>query len=236
MIYFVKFSFLPLLIHFTYNNIENLLFYFNKYSYSFLTLFEMDIFLTFTFPFLFYLFLSIDTFYFVFGYLIESEKLNNKIKSVDTTFLGWFFALICYPPYNFLTTQLIGWHSNDFATSQNILLNYYSSIFAILFFLFYVIATINLGKRSSNMTNRGIVDFGIYKFVRHPAYISKNIAWLIMGIPFIMNFGYIAVLSLIGWSFIYFMRALTEERHLGKDINYIKYKKKVKYMFIPKIF
>jgi protein-S-isoprenylcysteine O-methyltransferase Ste14 len=43
-------------------------------------------------------------------------------------------------------------------------------------------------------------------------------------------------MSLLTWSFIYYLRAITEEKHLSLDPNYIKYKQEVKYKFIPKIF
>jgi len=32
---------------------------------------------------------------------------------------------------------------------------------------------------------------------------------------------------------IYYMRAMTEEKHLEIDPDYLEYKKKVKYKFIP---
>jgi protein-S-isoprenylcysteine O-methyltransferase Ste14 len=57
-----------------------------------------------------------------------------------------------------------------------------------------------------------------------------------MGIPFIINYGFIAIISLALWTIIYFLRALTEEKHLNQDLEYVEYTKKVKYMFIPGIF
>lgn len=54
-----------------------------------------------------------------------------------------------------------------------------------------------------------------------------------MAIPAIQKFGLLAIVSLAAWTFIYFLRALTEERHLLKDQDYVEYVKKVKYMFVP---
>ncbi|MFD0962400.1 methyltransferase family protein [Pseudofulvibacter geojedonensis] len=232
----VKFTFLPLLVNFMYHNIKNLLHHLSKFSGDWLSILSPEIFCLFTFKVLFYLILSIDTVYFVFGYLVESKKLKSTIKSVEPTLFGWIVALACYPPYNELSSWFLGWHSNDFATSSNTTLNYILSILSILMFTIYVMATINLGAKASNMTNRGIVSKGAYSIVRHPDYISKNIAWWLMGIPFIANYGYIAVLSLIAWSFIYYLRAITEEKHLSLDREYIEYKKKVPYKFIPGIY
>jgi protein-S-isoprenylcysteine O-methyltransferase Ste14 len=41
------------------------------------------------------------------------------------------------------------------------------------------------------------------------------------------------VLGLVVMSSIYYMRAITEERHLGRDAEYRAYMKKVPYRFIP---
>jgi protein-S-isoprenylcysteine O-methyltransferase Ste14 len=38
------------------------------------------------------------------------------------------------------------------------------------------------------------------------------------------------------WSFIYFLRAITEERHLSNDPEYVAYAQKVRYRFIPGVF
>lgn len=235
LIFCVKFTFLPLLVNFMYHNIKNLGYHLGQFSGNWLDIFSPEVFCLFTCKVLFYLILSIDTIYFVFGYLVESNRLNSTIKSVEPTLFGWVVALACYPPYNSLSSNFLGWHSNDFATSSNLTLNYILSILAILMFAIYVLATINLGAKASNMTNRGIVSKGAYGVVRHPAYISKNIAWWLMGIPFIMKFGFIALLSLSAWSFIYYLRAITEERHLSLDPDYIEYKKSVPYKFIPGI-
>lgn len=55
----------------------------------------------------------------------------------------------------------------------------------------YAWASWALGLKASNLTNRGIVTTGPYKYIRHPAYICKNTAWLIGGIPMV----YVAMTS-----------------------------------------
>ncbi len=44
-------------------------------------------------------------------------------------------------------------------------------------------ASIALGFKASNLTNRGIVTHGPYAFVRHPAYAAKNLAWWLGALP-----------------------------------------------------
>jgi protein-S-isoprenylcysteine O-methyltransferase Ste14 len=107
-------------------------------------------------------------------------------------------------------------------------------ILIILFLLYtiYVLSTVTLGFKFSNLTNRGIVTIGPYSIVRHPAYVSKNLSWWIDNTFVLTNIW--ATVAMILWNSIYIARALTEERHLSKDREYMEYREKVKYLFIPK--
>lgn len=184
-------------------------------------------------PLLFHCFLVIDVSCFVIGYGTESKRLNNVIKSVEPTLFGWFVALICYNP--FMLSSLIGWYSSDFAKfeSQNLCLLF--NILGLILFGIYTWASVALGTKCSNLTNRGIISSGPYKFVRHPAYFCKNLAWWLMAIPFIGQHGIKAAAVMAVITLIYFLRAITEERHLSRDPDYLSYKKKVPYRFIPRL-
>ena len=108
----------------------------------------------------------------------------------------------------------------------------------------YSRASVSLWLKASNLTNRWIISKWPYKYIRHPAYICKNTAWWIGWMPLLIwnlaswqyKHFFIVFFSLLTWSTIYYFRAITEEKHLSHDKDYIKYKKKVKYKFIPKIF
>ena len=56
----------------------------------------------------------VDVLIFTVGYLIESRRLGNEIRSVDPTLLGWAAALLCYPPFNMLTGKILGSQVSDF--------------------------------------------------------------------------------------------------------------------------
>jgi protein-S-isoprenylcysteine O-methyltransferase Ste14 len=90
-------------------------------------------------------------------------------------------------------------------------------------------ASLSLGWKASNLTNRGIVRHGPYKYVRHPAYTAKLFVWYIQGI----FFGQYFLGILLGFTLIYMLRAWTEERHLSLDPDYMEYRKAVKWKFIP---
>lgn len=176
----------------------------------------------------------IDTGIFLFGYLIEAKFLYNTIKSVDPYLSGWVVALICYPPFN----NGMGNYLFSGKTGINWLFIHYPmmiviKIATIICYAVYVWATLALWTKSSNLTNRGIVSRGPYKYIRHPAYIAKNCAWWLEQIPFMIS--WTNIFTLAGWNLIYILRALTEERHLMADPAYQEYAKTVKWRFIPKV-
>ena len=172
----------------------------------------------------------VDVLFFAFGYLFEAKFLKNKVRSVEPTFLGWAVALVCYPPFNGMFTGYVGWSANDYVVFSSLNATFAARSVIVLLLLVYLWATISLGTKCSNLTNRGIVCRGAYRYVRHPAYVSKSLAWWITVIPVMSVSAFGAMLV---WSFVYYLRAVTEERHLSKDPDYREYCKKTKYMFVP---
>ena len=102
---------------------------------------------------------------------------------------------------------------------------------AILIFLtaIYAWATVAFGLRFSNLTYRGILTNGPYRFTRHPAYLSKNLYWWFATMPFFTTTGTLTdavrnttLLALV--SAVYYWRAKTEEKHLAaEDAKYRDY-------------
>jgi len=183
----------------------------------------------------FHLIFVIDVSIAIIGYSFASRWLNNRTRSVDATMSGWVVALLCYPPLNTgFTGHFISY--NGLNTHQLIGDAYIlTAIFVILFILYsiYVLSTVSLGFKFSNLTNRGIVSIGPYSIVRHPAYVAKNLSWWLENSFVLTNIW--ATIAMVLWNSIYIARALTEERHLQKDREYRDYQKRVKYLFIPKV-
>ncbi len=193
----------------------------------------------------------LDVTIFMIWYSIESKLLKNEIKSVEPTFIWWIVTLLCYPLLNYLTAKFLNWYSSDMPDFVRyfwwqIINLQLSTLFGILFIILmwlYVWASFSLWLKASNLTNRWIVDSWLYKFIRHPAYFCKNMARFVWALPFIIinikNWNYkilwLILLSLFWRMIIYHLRAITEERHLWLDPDYIKYKQKVRYMYLYKI-
>lgn len=190
------------------------------------------------------LILFVDVVFFTIGYLVEMPCLKNEIRSVDPTLLGWTAALLCYPPFNELTASILGSSVSDFPKFEDPMTHVALNLLLLLLMAIYASASVALGLKASNLTHRGIVACGPYAWVRHPAYAAKNMAWWIASIPFVLvafgqsSFaGVTAVASVIGWSMLYVLRAVTEEDHLRNvDDEYATYAARVRYRFIPGVY
>lgn len=166
------------------------------------------------------------------GYVMTLRLFGAQIKSAEPTLLGWAVCLVCYPPFWDTTAKYFSYDQDNV---------YWGSLFSgspflygawgtliLLLVVIYVWATISFGMRFSNLTNRGIITHGPYRWVKHPAYLAKNITWWLISVPFVAGAGDwgMAVRSsalLAGINAVYFLRARTEERHLASDPAYQKY-------------
>jgi protein-S-isoprenylcysteine O-methyltransferase Ste14 len=183
----------------------------------------------------------VDVLFFAIGYAIEHPRLGNEIRSVEPTLLGWLAALTCYPPLNLITTRALGWYTEDYPEFSSLVLQVVVIVIMLLLMVIYVWASVALGFKASNLTNRGTVDRGPYAWIRHPAYISKNLFWCLGALPWLFacagrgDWGLIiaGVVGLAGWCCVYTLRAITEEHHLGRDADYQQYCRRVRYRFIP---
>lgn len=190
---------------------------------------------------LLHLLLFLDVLVFTLGYLVETPRLNNSIRSVDPTWLGWAAALACYPPFNAVTGMILGAQRDDFPQFENATVHVTLNGVLLALMAVYSASSLALGWKASNLTHRGIVARGPYAWVRHPAYATKNLAWWIGALPLLqLAFqrswleGLLGIASVLGWTALYVLRALTEEDHLRRvDGAYAAYAAKVRHRFIP---
>jgi isoprenylcysteine carboxyl methyltransferase (ICMT) family protein YpbQ len=165
------------------------------------------------------------------GYLLTFRFAGTHIRSAEPTTFGWLVCLVCYPPF------WAGFYDNFFAYESNPWTRWlwdgaswlhigWGSLILMLGFV-YVWATIAFGVRFSNLTHRGIITSGPYRFTKHPAYIAKNLSWWMISVPFLQSSGVADALRLslllLCVNLIYYARAKTEERHLGRDLVYRDY-------------
>jgi len=231
----LKFFFLPLMLNFVLNNLGIV-----AREYHALTTVAAEF-----HPHLYLLLLNllffVDVIIFTFGYMIEIPGLKNIIRSVEPTFLGWAVCLACYPPFNGMVSTVLPWQSSDSPHFTNPASQIAADCVILGLITIYVWASVALGWKASNLTNRGVISHGPYRWVRHPAYTSKNFAWWIGAIPTFtaafshsLGTGLWAIGCMAAVTVIYIARAWTEERHLSMlDDSYVRYRAQIRYRFIP---
>lgn len=232
LILLVKMFYLPLMTTFVIGNSENAYRQLESYLTNQFIFTPQSLCMT-IFPLIINIIFVIDTAFYTVGYAIELPLCKNTVKSVEPSALGWASALICYPPFLGILVSYVPWYSTDIPLFQNVWLSIITDTIIIICYLIYLGGSVSLGWKCSNLTNRGIVQNGVYAYVRHPAYSAKNLAWWIGLLP---NLSVPAILSTLTYTVIYFIRAITEERHLLQDPDYQEYCKKVRYRFIPYIY
>ena len=196
----------------------------------------------------------VDSMLFCVGYHSESGLLKNKLRFVETNPLHILVCVACYPPFNRATISFFGASNQDpfilFAGDVMHPLTWVLRALAVFFLIVLITSSLSLFTKASNLTNRGIVDWGAYRIVRHPGYLAKNMFWLMTLLPvFIPNtsdprftwsgfllFCATTIFGFIGWGTLYFFRAITEEKFLMRDPDYVAYCQKVKYRFIPGVY
>ncbi|UZK68674.1 DUF1295 domain-containing protein [Sphingomonas sp. S1-29] len=167
------------------------------------------------------------------GYILTLRPLDAHIRTANPYASGWVAALICYPPFILMSAggpldyhpgsgEWTGWFAG-----HPLLLSLVGAALVALT-LVYAWATVAFGLRFSNLTHRGIITHGPYRWTRHPAYLSKNLFWWLSTIPILTTTDSLGdaarntiLLGLV--SGVYYWRGKTEERHLGADPAYRAY-------------
>ena len=217
----VKGYYLPLMFTYFCDNLDKLLHYdlnrlhgFNGYfDWAYFTMYFIDVALV------------------SMTYLMSLKLTDTHIRSTEPTMLGWITALVCYEPF----WALIGaqYLAYDSAPGWGAWFGQTPWLYALwgslilLLVAIYVWSTIAFGARFSNLTHRGIITNGPYRYSKHPAYLSKNLSWWLISMPFMLSGGPAQALRscilLCMLNGIYYLRAKTEERHLSLDPVYRQY-------------
>ncbi|MES2963619.1 MAG: isoprenylcysteine carboxylmethyltransferase family protein [Bdellovibrionota bacterium] len=217
----VKGFFLPLMFTYFVRDLAE----FSTFDFSIIT--DFKTFFDFTYHSIFLVDVGIVSM----GYVMSLRLFDTHLRSTEPTFKGWLVALICYQPFWSLFGRLYLDYSSDFG--WGVWLQAYPAMYAIwgslilLLYAVYVTSSLMFGCRFSNLTHRGILTNGPYAWSKHPAYISKNIAWWLTSVPFAMSgsgadaLRGCALLALI--NYVYYLRAKTEEAHLARDPVYREY-------------
>ncbi len=165
------------------------------------------------------------------GYVLTLRIANSHIRSCNPLFWGWVVTLAMYVPFFSVIGRKyleyndgLGWLDMIGGWGPGVFL-WGAAIIAAK--LLWAWANASFGIRFSNLTHRGIITNGPYRWTRHPSYLFKNISWWLLSVPFFTTEGMGEALRhsllLLGINGIYFLRAKAEEKHLSEDPVYVAY-------------
>ncbi|RWD64971.1 MAG: hypothetical protein EOS36_08720 [Mesorhizobium sp.] len=174
----------------------------------------------------------VDVLFAAVAYTLTLRLTDSHIRSAEPSVSGWVICLFCYPPFwssvgvKYLAYDQDGAYWGHFLGPYPLLYGLWGSVILALVVV-YAWATVSFGLRFSNLTNRGIITNGPYRWVKHPAYLCKNISWWMISMPFLGTAGWTTAMQscllLAGVNAVYWLRAVTEERHLAADPAYREY-------------
>lgn len=166
------------------------------------------------------------------GYLCTCRLLDSHIRSTNPFLWGWVVTLACYAPFNLVISGRmlqyrdgLEWHDWFGAISW---LAVPWALLLLCSFGLWLWATVSFGLRWSNLTYRGVITHGPYRWFRHPDYLAKSVFFWLVNVPFLSEAGVVAAckacLMLLGVNALYWARAIAEERHLSaEDPDYVAY-------------
>ena len=179
----------------------------------------------------------IDVAFATVGYMLTLKPLDAHIRTANPLLAAWVAALICYPPFVLMggggpldyhqgTADWSHWLAGS--GTLHVAAQWLWGGVLVTLTGVYAWATVAFGLRFSNLTHRGIITHGPYRWTRHPAYLSKNLFWWLSTLPFLATSGSLpdmvrntAIMALV--SGVYYWRARTEEAHLMPDPAYAAY-------------
>ncbi|MEP6827698.1 MAG: isoprenylcysteine carboxylmethyltransferase family protein [Aestuariivirga sp.] len=166
------------------------------------------------------------------GYIVTLRLTDTHLRSTEPTMVGWVVALECYPPF-WTAIFSVDYLSYDRGLTWGTWLWNYPALYsvwgmAILILTgIYLWATIAFGARFSNLTYRGLITTGPYRYCKHPAYLTKNLSWWMISVPFLAVDSWQEAarhsILLLCVNVVYYLRAKTEERHLRRYPEYVQY-------------
>lgn len=217
----VKAYFFPLMFVWLHGSVHNLI-YFDLSNATWANLRLYD--------YLYTLVFGVDLLFTTAGYALSLRLFDTHIRTAEPTMLGWTVALFCYQPFFSLMEKQYVSYGGDVSfggwlDGWPIVRGIWAAVIIALLAT-YSLATVAFGVRFSNLTHRGILTGGPYRFSKHPAYLTKNLSWWLISIPFLHSPPTTAIQHSIGLACIntiYFLRARTEERHLSRDAEYVAY-------------
>ncbi|MEM6887106.1 MAG: isoprenylcysteine carboxylmethyltransferase family protein [Pseudomonadota bacterium] len=167
----------------------------------------------------------------VVGYSMTLRLFDAHIRSPNMLLGAWVLTLICYEPFNRMMSGRI-YNFNASRSWADVIEGYPLLMWPwlamiIMAFLVWIWATAIFGLRWSNLTHRGVISNGPYRYTKHPDYMSKSIFFWLTAAPFATAVSTWQAVTLCAGllvvNAVYYGRARLEEQHLSADPEYVAY-------------
>ena len=172
------------------------------------------------------------------GYIFGARLIGTETKEVSHSWFAWTVTLACYAPFE--TAFFKSWFNYNPSVANPVWFEPWVSHFQttpvvlqtiggllVILSLVHLWGEAQFGLRSSNISNRGIITTGPYRFFKHPVYAAKCLVWLLIWLPFMSGISVVDDIRLtLLWACvcgIYALRALAEEKLLSDDPAYVAY-------------
>ncbi len=172
------------------------------------------------------------------GYYFTSRLLGTSAIKVSDSWPAWVVSLWFYPPFNSMANNAWFDYSDELIKGQQNWITVFQNSPTTIYFLAFVLLSMAvihyfgeamLGMRASVNTNKGIITNNVFKYTKHPIYLSKNIAWFLATLPFMssvnffQNIKYLIAFLCVATGYI--LRGYFEEKLLSEDETYVEYAK-----------
>lgn len=173
---------------------------------------------------------TIDLSFGIVGYLFASNDFAPTLHSTQRLLFGCVVCLLCYGPLHMHWPAFRQTVLTEIAWPRSLVfdpLNLMAGAVMLALLVLYVAASVHFGLRFSNLSNRGVLTAGPYRYMKHPAYFAHAAnAWIICLIfmPAAgIDLGLSQWLVPLAFTLLYWLRALTEEKHMSEDPDYVAY-------------
>lgn len=170
------------------------------------------------------------------AYLSCMRLTDSHIRSMQPHLIGWVTTLIFYAPFITLLKNFADYEDGIFWEDTILHIPYLNLFWHGMLIATLAITTISIayfGLRYSNLTHRGIITDGPYRFLKHPDYVARALYGALMTVPFTSYIpdtaafnGKEAIINTLFYTLFclfYFWRAKAEEKHLSEDPTYVQY-------------
>lgn len=180
---------------------------------------------------------SIDANNAAMGYFWESSFTKTRFKAMDPYPLHWIVTLSCYAPFVIWASTILPSMVDHAACTRHVINDQRfivaTDLIGLICLAGYVVSGTSLYFSTSNLCYKAIQTRGPYAIVRHPATVCKIAFFTVVTFKFTEAYTLLNLTAYVIWMGVYVARTYCEERFLSEFEEYRRYRRVVRYRFVP---